>query len=85
MWLELGLEDRLKFEITSDPLTDIASTNAGIASTETKDVSTRTGFASSKTGVVSTKAKVASSHTDELSQVPIQNRRNAILCRPFRW
>jgi hypothetical protein len=33
---------------------------------------------------VLTKAKVASSHTNEMSRLPIQNRRNAILCRPFR-
>ncbi|PLW38661.1 hypothetical protein PCANC_16018 [Puccinia coronata f. sp. avenae] len=65
MWLELGLEDRFKFEITSDPLTDIALMNAGIASTGTKDVSTRTGHSE----LMLSRGAVASVHTpvDETS------------------
>jgi hypothetical protein len=80
-----GIASGAMNKIASSALTDIALRMAGIASTETKDISTRTGFVSSKTCVVSTKAEVASSHTNGISQVPIQNRRNTILCQPFRW
>jgi hypothetical protein len=78
----LGLEGRcrlISFGIASDPLTDIALTIAGIASTETKAVSSRGGFVSSKAGVVSTNAKVALSHANEVSRVSIRKRCQSIL------